>query len=67
VKEEAGCMRWYGDLMDTRVLKEGQNLYVRVDAVELGTLNNFPNMHTRCLKTQRYSQSFSYMIFVINT
>ena len=45
VKEEAGCMRWYGDLMDTRVLKEGQNLYVRVDAVELGTLNNFPNMH----------------------
>uniref|UniRef100_A0A2N9HGR5 Apple domain-containing protein n=1 Tax=Fagus sylvatica TaxID=28930 RepID=A0A2N9HGR5_FAGSY len=37
VKEEAGCMRWYGDLMDTRVLKEGQNLYVRVDAVELVT------------------------------
>jgi hypothetical protein len=38
VKEEAGCMRWYGSLMDTRVLTGGQNLYVRVDALELGTL-----------------------------
>ncbi len=37
VKEEAGCMRWYGSLMDTRVLTGGQNLYVRVDALELGT------------------------------
>uniref|UniRef100_A0A2N9G9R4 Receptor-like serine/threonine-protein kinase n=1 Tax=Fagus sylvatica TaxID=28930 RepID=A0A2N9G9R4_FAGSY len=38
VKEEAGCMRWYGSLMDTRVLTGGQNLYVRVDALELGAL-----------------------------
>ena len=37
VKEEVGCMRWYGELMDTRVLDGGQNLYVRVDAFELGT------------------------------
>ena len=37
VKDEAGCMRWYGSLMDTRVLTGGQNLYVRVDALELGT------------------------------
>ena len=37
VKEEVGCMRWYGELMDTRVLDGGQNLYVRVDAIELGT------------------------------
>jgi hypothetical protein len=37
VKEEAGCMRWSGSLMDTRVLTGGQNLYVRVDALELGT------------------------------
>ncbi|KAM3703890.1 hypothetical protein ACJW31_04G132700 [Castanea mollissima] len=36
VKEEVGCMRWYGELMDTRVLDGGQNLYVRVDAFELG-------------------------------
>lgn len=26
-----------GDLMDTRVLDGGQSLYVRVDALELGT------------------------------
>ena len=37
VKEEVGCLRWYGELMDTRVLDGGQNLYVRVDAFELGT------------------------------
>ncbi|XP_030970811.1 G-type lectin S-receptor-like serine/threonine-protein kinase RKS1 [Quercus lobata] len=35
VKEEVGCMRWYGELMDTRVLDGGQNLYVRVAAFEL--------------------------------
>ena len=37
VKEEVGCLRWFGELMDTRVLDGGQNLYVRVDAIELGT------------------------------
>uniref|UniRef100_A0A7N2LUC6 Uncharacterized protein n=1 Tax=Quercus lobata TaxID=97700 RepID=A0A7N2LUC6_QUELO len=37
VKEEVGCLRWFGELMDTRVLDGGQNLYVRVDAFELGT------------------------------
>ncbi|CAI0431247.1 unnamed protein product [Linum tenue] len=32
-----GCMRLYGDLVDTRVLIGfGQDLYVRVDAIELG-------------------------------
>ena len=36
-KEEVGCLRWYGELIDTRVLNGGQNLYVRVDALELGT------------------------------
>ncbi|KAM3701680.1 hypothetical protein ACJW31_05G192600 [Castanea mollissima] len=35
VKEEVGCLRWYGELIDTRVLNGGQNLYVRVDALEL--------------------------------
>ena len=37
VEEEMGCMIWFGDLMDTRVLDGGQSLYVRVDALELGT------------------------------
>ncbi|CAI0459197.1 unnamed protein product, partial [Linum tenue] len=33
-----GCLTFYGDLMDTRVFTDGgQDLYVRVDAVELGT------------------------------
>ncbi|XP_041025382.1 G-type lectin S-receptor-like serine/threonine-protein kinase At1g11410 [Juglans microcarpa x Juglans regia] len=32
-----GCMNWNGNLIDTRVYVDGgQNLYVRVDAVELG-------------------------------
>ncbi|KAM4113086.1 hypothetical protein ACJW30_05G192100 [Castanea mollissima] len=26
VKEEVGCLRWYGELIDTRVLNGGQNL-----------------------------------------
>ncbi|CAI0467941.1 unnamed protein product [Linum tenue] len=33
-----GCVTFYGDLMDTRVFADGgQDLYVRVDAIELGT------------------------------
>ncbi|XP_057997513.1 LOW QUALITY PROTEIN: G-type lectin S-receptor-like serine/threonine-protein kinase RKS1 [Hevea brasiliensis] len=32
-----GCMRWYGDLVDTRTYSSvGQDIYVRVDAAELG-------------------------------
>ncbi|KAM4102024.1 hypothetical protein ACB094_05G191700 [Castanea mollissima] len=27
VKEEVGCLRWFGELMDTRELDGGQNLY----------------------------------------
>jgi hypothetical protein len=39
VKQEGGCITWHGDLVDTRVFKEGgQDLYVRVDALELGTM-----------------------------
>ncbi|XP_050259213.1 G-type lectin S-receptor-like serine/threonine-protein kinase RKS1 [Quercus robur] len=41
VKEEVGCIRWYGELMDTRVLDGGQNLYVRVDAIELDHFKGF--------------------------
>ncbi|XP_028127297.1 G-type lectin S-receptor-like serine/threonine-protein kinase RKS1 isoform X2 [Camellia sinensis] len=33
---ESGCVTWHGDLMDTRELSSaGQDLYIRVDAVEL--------------------------------
>lgn len=33
-----GCLRWYGDLKDTRTyLNSGQDFYIRVDAEELGT------------------------------
>ncbi|CAN1222391.1 Receptor-like serine/threonine-protein kinase SD1-8 [Linum grandiflorum] len=33
-----GCLRWYGDLVDTRSYSGGgQNIYVRVDAKVLGT------------------------------
>ena len=37
----SGCLSWYGDLMDIRVLPEGgQDLYVRVDAKTLGMYTN---------------------------
>ena len=37
----SGCLSWYGDLMDIRVLPEGgQDLYVRVDAKTLGMYAN---------------------------
>ncbi|KAF7120980.1 hypothetical protein RHSIM_Rhsim13G0164300 [Rhododendron simsii] len=33
---DSGCVTWHGDLMDTRVFSSaGQDLYIRVDAVEL--------------------------------
>ncbi|KAB1199617.1 G-type lectin S-receptor-like serine/threonine-protein kinase RKS1 [Morella rubra] len=37
--EKAGCINWKGDLIDTRVYmyEAGQILYVRVDALELGS------------------------------
>ncbi|KAJ4703326.1 Receptor protein kinase [Melia azedarach] len=30
-----GCMVWFGELKDMRLYKDGQNFYLRVDAVEL--------------------------------
>ncbi|KAF2303579.1 hypothetical protein GH714_019584 [Hevea brasiliensis] len=39
--EGSGCLTWYGDLLDTRVFKEGgQSIYVRVDALEVGQYAN---------------------------
>ncbi|KAF8030795.1 hypothetical protein BT93_D0090 [Corymbia citriodora subsp. variegata] len=33
---EFGCLKWYGDLVDTREFSDlGQDLYVRVDAIDL--------------------------------
>jgi len=38
----SGCLAWYGDLMDIQKLSDqGQDLFVRVDAVELGKV--FPH------------------------
>ena len=37
-----GCLTWQGDLVDTRTYpNQGQDLYIRVDAVVLGTLASF--------------------------
>ena len=37
-----GCLTWQGDLVDTRTYADvGQDLYIRVDAVVLGTLSSF--------------------------
>jgi hypothetical protein len=41
VTSKSGCFSWYGNLLDTRVFAEGgQDLYVRVDAFELGTFKS---------------------------
>ena len=37
-----GCLTWQGDLVDTRTSSDvGQDLYIRVDAVVLGTFSSF--------------------------
>ncbi|XP_059429237.1 G-type lectin S-receptor-like serine/threonine-protein kinase At1g11410 [Corylus avellana] len=37
VKEDGGCITWHSDLVDTHTFKDGgQDLYVRVAALELG-------------------------------
>ena len=37
-----GCLTWQGDLVDTRTFPNGgQDLYIHVDAVVLGTLKSF--------------------------
>lgn len=42
VTSKSGCFLWYGNLLDTRVFAEGgQDLYVRVDASELGTFKSY--------------------------
>ncbi|XP_024182492.1 G-type lectin S-receptor-like serine/threonine-protein kinase RKS1 isoform X2 [Rosa chinensis] len=44
-QERNGCVTWYGDLMDTRTYTNvNQDLYVRVDSIELGKerQNPFP-------------------------
>ena len=39
----SGCLMWHGDLIDTRTFANtGQDLHVRVDAIELGELFNSP-------------------------
>lgn len=36
---DSGCVTWHGDMEDTRTYTQvGQNLYVRVDKLQLGTL-----------------------------
>ena len=38
----SGCLAWYGELIDTTTFlpDNGYDLYVRVDALELGTLDS---------------------------
>ncbi|KAF7119753.1 hypothetical protein RHSIM_Rhsim13G0164100 [Rhododendron simsii] len=53
---DGGCVTWYGDLMDSRVFSSGgQDLYIRVDAVELA----------QYLKSQRHSHGKKGMVAAI--
>ncbi|GMP75099.1 hypothetical protein CsSME_00032309 [Camellia sinensis var. sinensis] len=46
---ESGCVTWHGDLMDTREFSTGgQDLYIRVDAVELAQY--LKSQHSRAKK-----------------
>ncbi|CAL5344746.1 unnamed protein product [Camellia sinensis] len=45
---ESGCVTWHGDLMDTREFSSGgQDLYVRVDAVELAQYLKSQQSHSK--------------------
>jgi hypothetical protein len=33
-----GCLTWYGKLMEITEFEDGREMYVRVDAIELGIL-----------------------------
>ncbi|CAL5408589.1 unnamed protein product [Camellia sinensis] len=45
---ESGCVTWHGDLMDTREFPSGgQDLYVRVDAVELAQYLKSQQSHSK--------------------
>jgi hypothetical protein len=57
-----GCLSWHGDLMDIRTFANGgQDLYIRVDAVVLGTLLYFV-----ILETSSYVQLPSQIYDVIS-
>ncbi|CAJ2639476.1 unnamed protein product [Trifolium pratense] len=40
----SGCSIWFGDLIDLRVLQRGNNVYVRVDASDIGDENAHKKM-----------------------
>ncbi|KAH7839023.1 hypothetical protein Vadar_033916 [Vaccinium darrowii] len=48
-----GCVTWFGDLIDSRVFSSGgQDLYIRVDAVELGR-QSISAINSQYLKLQQ--------------
>ncbi|KAG5516623.1 hypothetical protein RHGRI_037376 [Rhododendron griersonianum] len=60
---DSGCVTWHGDLMDTRVFSSvGQDLYIRVDAVELGIREQqnllFSPDSTTCLEASSMGKHF---------
>ncbi|KAG5516620.1 hypothetical protein RHGRI_037373 [Rhododendron griersonianum] len=60
---DSGCVTWHGDLMDTRVFSSvGQDLYIRVDAVELGIREQqnllFSPDGTTCLQASSMGKHF---------
>ncbi|KAB1226371.1 hypothetical protein CJ030_MR1G020588 [Morella rubra] len=58
-REKARCMNWKVDLIETRVYEDGgQNLYVRVDALELGREKQ-PTLFNDCIvsSTSKHDES----------
>ncbi|KAL6207029.1 hypothetical protein ACLB2K_024274 [Fragaria x ananassa] len=47
IRNGSGCMTWYGDLMDTKqyIERQGQDLYIRANAIVAGSLRQFRQMN----------------------
>ncbi|XP_059624155.1 G-type lectin S-receptor-like serine/threonine-protein kinase At1g11410 isoform X1 [Cornus florida] len=62
----SGCVTWHGELMDTRVFSNGgQDIYIRVDAVELAQYSKSKGNHGKKLKVAIVVVSVAVVSFLI--
>ncbi|XP_059660735.1 G-type lectin S-receptor-like serine/threonine-protein kinase RKS1 isoform X2 [Cornus florida] len=62
----SGCVTWHGELMDTRVFSNGgQDIYIRVDAIELAQYSKSEGNHGKKLKVAMVVVSVAVVSFLI--
>ncbi|XP_059640902.1 G-type lectin S-receptor-like serine/threonine-protein kinase At1g11410 isoform X2 [Cornus florida] len=62
----SGCVTWHGELMDTRVFSNGgQDIYIRVDAVELAQYSKSKGNHGKKLNVAIMVVSVAVVSFLI--